>query len=358
MIISNREISRTQPPYIVAEVSCNHGGDLNVLLETITAAKRCGCDAVKIQTYEAEDLTIPSSSPDFHIDKEDWGFDNLYDLYKASETPFEWHERIFAHAKKVGITLFSTPFSLRAVELLEKLDCPAYKIASMELNYDELLKAVGATKKPVILSTGLADMKAIHDAVDIVRDAAYGGEYEAGFRPQIAVLHCISQYPAGVSYSNIKRMDNIRYAIGDTNVDVGLSDHCLSNIPATLAVARGASIIEKHFTLSGVKSPDLPWSLYPPEMRLFVDTLHTAWEALGDGNIDQTKSPNKQFARSIYAVEDIKAGDFITPGSVAVIRPGYGLDPSQHQKLVKNGYAITDISVGDAITLYNIAFKT
>jgi len=354
--IDGIKVGPEHPPYIVAEISCNHGGDLQVLLDTISEAKEVGCDAVKIQTYEAEDLTIRSTLSDFSIDSKKWGYDTLFDLYEASQTPYEWHFDIFACAKSCGITLFSTPFSLRGVELLKTLDAPAYKIASMELNYPDLLEAVGKTRKPVILSTGLASMEDIHEAVNLVTDAAYGTQYHNGYTPEIAILHCISDYPTTYDKANTRRIRNIRRALDNPNIVYGLSDHTVdSSIPAITAIAQGASILEKHFMLPGTDSPDKHFSLLPDEMRSFINDCHTAWLSLGNGDINQTKSPSKAFERSIYAVKDIPEGQNLTPDNIAIIRPGFGMAPSNIDTLLKKGaFATKNISRGEPITYGNV----
>ena len=351
--IDGRKIGPEYPPFIVGEISCNHNGNLLTLLATITAAKKAGCDAVKIQSYEAEDMTIYHPSSDFQIDPAKWGYSTLFELYKACETPYWWHQQIFDHANENKITLFSTPFSVRAVELLEKLEAPAYKIASMELGYTDLLKAVGKTRKPVILSTGLASLEDLHQALHTVTDAAYGEEYHNGYHPEIAMLHCISEYPASAQ-SNTRRVSNIKRAMGAPKLVVGLSDHSMSPLPAITAVAQGACIIEKHFCLAGVDSIDKDWSLDPYAMKDFVENVQDAWKCLGTGEIDQSKSPNKQFQRSVYAIANIKDGEKLTRSNTAVIRPGYGLPASDYEMLLKkHARAVGNVFRGEPITVAN-----
>jgi N-acetylneuraminate synthase len=314
--ICSRLIGPEHPPYIIAELSANHNGSLERALATIDAAKECGGDAVKIQTYTADTMTIDCDLPDFIIKGGLWDGYKLYDLYKWAETPYEWHQAIFAHARKIGITIFSTPFDETAVDLLESLNTPAYKIASFELTDLPLIRYVARTGKPMIMSTGMASEEEIDEAVSAARDAGC---------KHLALLHCISSYPAPVEQANLRQIPELARRF---DVISGLSDHTMGTTVAVASVALGACVIEKHFTLSrNDKGPDSEFSLEPEEFkRLCVDT-HAAWRALGRAGYERqaAEQASKVFRRSLYFVRDLPAGHVITADDIRRIRPGNGL---------------------------------
>jgi len=323
--INNRVIGPDQPPYIIAELSANHNGSLERALKTIDEAKRCGADAIKLQTYTADTMTIDCDLPDFMIKGGLWDGYKLYDLYKWAETPYEWHEAMFLHARKIGITVFSTPFDETAVDLLEKLNTPAYKIASFEIVDLPLIRYVAKTGKPIIMSTGMASEQEIEEAVSTAR--------EAGCK-QLMLLHCISSYPAPIDQSNIKQIPNLAKRF---DVITGLSDHTLGTTVSVAAIAQGASLIEKHFTLNRLdKGPDSEFSLEPKELKkLCVDTKD-AWMSLGKLGFKRQKAEeaSKVFRRSVYFVKDLPEGHIITSDDIRRIRPGMGLAPKYYKKIL------------------------
>jgi len=325
MRIDGRVIGREQPPYIIAEMSANHNGSLERAFETIAAAKRCGADAVKLQTYTADTITIDCDKPDFVIKGGLWDGFKLHDLYKWAETPFEWHEPLFAYARELGITIFSTPFDETAVDLLESLNTPAYKIASFEIVDLPLIRYVASTGKPMIMSTGMASEQEIEEAVTTAR--------EAGCK-DLLLLHCISSYPAPMDQANLRQIPELARRF---NVATGLSDHTMGTAASVAAVALGACLIEKHFTLSRAdKGPDSAFSLEPHDLeRLCVDTKD-AWLALGDGGYKRQKAEegSKMFRRSVYFIKDLTAGHVIGPDDIRRIRPGMGLPPKYFDQLL------------------------
>jgi len=338
IVINNRKIGLTEEPYIIAELSGNHNGSLQRALDTLSMAKNAGADAVKIQTYTADTITIDSSKEDFMVRGGLWDGYSLYDLYKWAHTPFEWHQKIFEHARSIGITCFSSPFDETAVDLLEDLNAPAYKIASFEAIDLPLIKYVAQTRKPIIISTGMANLEEIEEAVETAKD--YGCN-------ELVLLHCISSYPAPAEQSNLKTISDLAKRFG---VVSGLSDHTLGTSVAIAGVALGASVIEKHVTLNrNDKGPDSEFSLEPDELKsLCLDSL-TAWKALGVVGYDRKPSEegNMKFRRSIYFVKDIKAGDVITQEHVRRIRPGYGLPPKLEKDII-GMFAKKDIEAGTA----------
>lgn len=318
MIISGRTIGANHPPYIIAELSANHNGSLDRALATITAAKECGADAVKIQTYTPETMTIDCDLPDFVVKGGLWKGYKLYDLYKWAQTPYEWHRPLFEHAKREGITLFSTPFDESAVDLLESLNTPAYKIASFELTDLPLIQYVAKTRKPMILSTGMATEEEIQEAIEVARDAGC---------KEIILLHCVSSYPAPIDQANLRRIPLIKKKF---NVMVGLSDHTIGSTAALAAVALGACVIEKHFTISREeKGPDSEFSINPSELKKLVKKCKETWKSLGNQEIAPVESEkiSNTFRRSLYIVKDIKAGEVLTEKNLRRIRPGLGLKP-------------------------------
>lgn len=323
--ISGRKIGRDFPPYIIAELSANHNGSLDRALETISAAHRCGADAIKLQTYTPDTMTIDCDLPDFRIKGGLWDGYKLYDLYGEAHTPYEWHKPMFEHARRLGITVFSTPFDESAVDLLENLDTPAYKIASFEMTDLPLIRYVAQTGKPMIISTGMASELEIAEAVEAARDGGCQG---------LVLLHCISSYPAPIEQANLRQVPVLAQQFG---VETGLSDHTLGTTASVAAVALGACVIEKHFTLSRVdKGPDSEFSLEPEDMeRLCADT-RDAWSALGSAGFQRQEAEegSRVFRRSIYFVRDLPAGAVIKAEDIRRIRPGMGLAPKYFDELV------------------------
>lgn len=316
--IAGREIGLNAPPYVIAELSANHNGSLDTALKIIDAAKKSGADALKLQTYTPDTLTLDTGESDFLIQGGLWNGRTLYDLYQEAHMPWEWHEPLFAHANDVGIPIFSSPFDSTAVDLLEDLGSPAYKIASFEAVDLPLIKYVAGTGKPLIISTGMADAEEIQEAIDA---AVTGGCKD------LAILRCVSGYPAPASDYNLRTLTDMAERFG---VIVGLSDHTLDNATAIASVALGASIIEKHFTLdrSG-GGPDDSFSLEPDDMAALCKGARTAWEALGrvDYGRKSSEEDNVVFRRSLYFVKDLNKGDVITEDAIRSIRPGFGLAP-------------------------------
>ncbi len=316
--IDGRIIGAEMPPYVIAEMSANHNGNIETAFKIIEAAKKAGADAVKMQTYRPDTITLDCDSEDFRIHGGLWDGRTLYDLYQEAHTPWDWHAPLFAHARKHGITIFSSPFDNTAVDLLEDLNAPAYKIASFEAVDIPLIKYVASTGKPMIISTGMADAEEIQEAIDAARE---------GGCKELAILHCVSGYPAPAEDYNLRTIPDMIQRFG---LVTGLSDHTLDNTTAITSVAMGASIIEKHFTLdrSG-GGPDDSFSLEPGELAALCKDSKTAWAALGrvDYGRKSSEQGNVKFRRSLYFVKDLHAGDVITADAVRSVRPGYGVSP-------------------------------
>ena len=316
--INGRMIGEEYPPFVIAEMSANHNGRLKSALSIIEEAKNTGADAIKIQTYRPDTITLECDLPDFQIIEGLWAGRSLYDLYERAHTPWEWHAELFNYALKLGITIFSSPFDNTAVDLLEDINAPAYKIASFEAVDLPLIKYVASTGKPMIISTGMADLGEIQEAIDAARD---------GGCKELAILHCVSGYPAPASDYNLRTIPDMIERFG---LVTGLSDHTLDNTTAIASVALGASIIEKHFTLDrNSGGPDDGFSLEPAEFSDLCNGARTAWEALGkvDYGRKSSEQGNVKFRRSLYFVEDLQAGDVITANAIRSVRPGFGLSP-------------------------------
>lgn len=316
--IDGRAIGSAHPPYVIAEVSANHNGNLDAALALIDVAAEQGASAVKIQTYRADTITLKSSRPEFQITEGLWAGQSLYDLYEQAHTPWDWHPALFAHARARGITMFSSPFDSTAIDLLEDLGAPAYKIASFEAVDLPLIRYAASTGKPMIISTGMADDVEIAEAVQAARDG--------GCR-QLALLHCVSGYPAPAADYNLRTLSDMITRFGCVT---GLSDHTLDSTTAIAAIALGASIVEKHITLDrNGGGPDDSFSLEPGDLAALVAGTRTAWDALGrvDYGRKSSERGNAVFRRSLYFVRDLEAGEVITPDSVRSVRPGFGAAP-------------------------------
>lgn len=323
--INGRKVGKGAPPYIIAELSANHNGSIERAFETIKSAYESGADAIKIQTYTADTMTIDCDHEDFMIRGGLWDGYKLYDLYKWAETPFEWHQAIFDYAANLGITIFSTPFDEAAVDLLESLGAPAYKIASFEATDLPLIRYVARTGKPIIMSTGMCSEEEIEEAVSTAR--------EAGCKDLI-LLHCISSYPAPIDQANLLQM---RCLTERFKTIPGLSDHTLGTTASVAAVALGACVIEKHFTLSrNDTGPDSEFSIEPDELKRLCQDAFDAWSALGKADFERQKAEegNKKFRRSVYFVNDMKSGEIITQSHIRRIRPGLGLPPKYYDQLL------------------------
>lgn len=323
--INGRDIGPDAPPYVIAELSANHNGSLERALEMIDAAAATGADAVKIQTYRADTITLDSSAPEFIITGGLWDGRRLYDLYDEAHTPWEWHAALFARAKAQGITMFSSPFDPTAVDLLESLDAPAYKIASFEVIDLPLIARVAAAGKPMIISTGMADAEEIAEAIATARSAGC---------KELALLHCVSGYPAPAGDYNLRTLPDMACRF---DVITGLSDHTLDNTTAIASVALGSTIIEKHFTLDrSAGGPDDSFSLEPAEFSALVTGARTAWEALGriDYGRKSSELGNVIFRRSLYFTQALEAGHTITPEDIRSVRPGYGLPPKMLPQVI------------------------
>ena len=338
--ILGRGIGVDHAPYIIAEMSANHNGSIENAFKIIEAAKQSGVDAVKLQTYRPDTITLDCDSEDFQIHGGLWDGRTLYELYDEAHMPWEWHAPLFAHARQLGITIFSSPFDNTAVDLLEGLNAPAYKIASFEAVDLPLIKYVASTGKPMIISTGMADAQEIQEAVEAARE---------GGCKELAILHCVSGYPAPAADYNLRTIPDLIERFG---LVTGLSDHTLDNTTAITSVAMGASIIEKHFTLSrSGGGPDDSFSLEPAELAALCKDSKTAWAALGkvDYGRKSSEQANVKFRRSLYFVKDLKAGEVITQDIVRSVRPGFGLAPKYLAQVL--GKTVShDVKCGVAMT--------
>lgn len=339
--IGSRYIGREQPPFIVAEMSGNHNQSLERALEIVDAAAEAGAHALKLQTYTADTMTIDLDEREFHISdpKSLWNGTSLYALYQQAHTPWDWHKRIFERAYSRGIIPFSTPFDESAVDFLESLDAPCYKIASFENTDLPLIRRAAATGKPLIISTGMATVAELDETVRAARDA--------GCRDPV-LLKCTSTYPATPEYSNIRTIPHMRELFG---CEVGLSDHTMGTGAAVAAVALGATVIEKHFTLRRADGGvDSAFSMEPEELAQLVIESERAWQALGSvryGALEAERS-SIQFRRSLYVVKDIRAGDLLTRDNVRAIRPGRGL-PTKYLQDVLGRAVKSDVKRGTAL---------
>ena len=323
--IAGQEIGVNHAPYVIAEISANHNGRIENALKLIDEAKAAGAGAVKLQTYRPDTITLDCDDDAFKISGGLWDGRTLYELYEEAHMPWDWHAPLFDHARKAGITIFSSPFDPTAIDLLEDLNAPAYKIASFEAVDLPLIRYAASTGKPLIISTGMADAEEITEAIEAARE---------GGCKELAILHCVSGYPAPAEDYNLRTIPDMIERFG---LVTGLSDHTLDNTTAITSVALGASIIEKHFTLdrSG-GGPDDSFSLEPVEMAALCHGANTAWSALGkiDYGRKSSEQSNTQFRRSLYFVKDLKAGDTITADAVRSVRPGYGAAPKYLDQVI------------------------
>jgi len=325
MRIHNFEINSKSPVFIIAELSANHNGSIETAIETIRAAKRAGADCIKLQTYTADTLTIDSPKDDFLIKGTIWEGKNLYQLYQEAYTPWEWHEEIFKIAKEEGLICFSSPFDKTAVDFLESLDVPAYKIASFEITDIPLIEYVASKGKPIILSTGIAAMEDIQLAVDTCRNVG---------NDQIVLLKCTSSYPAPIEEANMIMIKDLAKRF---NVISGLSDHTIGATVPIIATAFGAKIIEKHFILDrSIGGPDASFSMNETEFTDMVKAIREAESAIGQLNYALTEKQlkGKDFSRSLYIVENVKVGDIVTNKNVKSIRPGFGMHPKYLNEII------------------------
>jgi pseudaminic acid synthase len=338
--IDGRKIGPDFPPYIIAELSANHNGDINRAFQIMEEAKKSGADAIKLQTYTHDTITMDCDSADFQIEGGLWDGQTLYELYKGAHMPWEWHKPLFEKAKSLGITIFSSPFDFTAVDLLQKLDAPAYKIASFELVDLPLIARVAKTGKPMIMSTGMANEIEIKEAVGTAR--TNGCE-------ELIVLHCVSGYPAPADQYNLRTIADISTQF---NVLSGLSDHTIDNATAVASVALGACLIEKHVTMDrNGGGADDSFSLEPLELAQLCKDTKTAWSALGKVNYERTEAEkgNVKFRRSLYVIKDMKAGEKFTSDNLRSIRPGFGLAPKFYDDVLGKS-ALSNISRGTALT--------
>ncbi|MDR7372357.1 pseudaminic acid synthase [Flavobacterium aquidurense] len=341
MKINNFEINEGSPVFIIAELSANHNGSLDNAIETIRAAKRAGADCIKLQTYTADTITIDSDKDDFLIKGTIWEGKNLYKLYKEAYTPWEWHAEIFDIAKKEGLICFSSPFDKTAVDFLEDLNTPAYKIASFEITDIPLIEYVASKGKPIIISTGIAELADIELAIDACKRV---GNYD------IALLKCTSSYPAPIEEANMCMIKDLAERFG---VISGLSDHTMGATVPIVATCFGAKIIEKHFILDrSIGGPDASFSMNEEEFTAMVKAVREAESAIGkvDYNLTEKQAKGKDFSRSLYIVEDMKEGDILTEKNVRSIRPGFGLHP-KYLKDILGKTVVRNVEKGERLLI-------
>ena len=340
MVIGSKLISESSFVFIIAELSANHNGSLETAIETIKAAKRAGADCIKLQTYTADTITIDCRKPDFLIKGTIWEGKNLYDLYKEAYTPWEWHETIFKVAEEEGLICFSSPFDKTAVDFLENLNTPAYKIASFEITDIPLIEYVASKGKPVIISTGIAT----NEDIELALDACY----RMGNK-DIALLKCTSSYPAPIEEANMVMVKDMAEKY---DVITGLSDHTMGSTVPIVATCFGAKIIEKHFILDrSIGGPDASFSMNEEEFTAMVKAVREAEKAIGaiDYNLTDKQKKGRDFSRSLYVVKDIKAGEVINEKNVRSIRPGFGMHPKNLNSILGKMIKF-DVKKGDAFT--------
>ena len=337
--IAGRRIGPDFEPYVICELSGNHNGSLERAIQLLEASAATGADAIKIQSYTPDTITIDHDGPGFRVEGGLWDGRTLYDLYGEAQTPFEWHEPLFRRARDLGVTLFSSPFDETAVDLLEELGAPAYKIASFEAVDLPLVAYAASKRKPMIISTGMANIEEIGDAVRTAREN--GCE-------EIVLLHCVSSYPAPDEQSNVRTVPDLAERFG---VVSGLSDHTYGSAVAVASIALGGCVVEKHFTLRRSDGgPDSAFSLEPDEFRTLVEDCKRAWRSLGKATYDLQgcESGSITFRRSLYVVRDVAAGEKLTRENVRSIRPGHGLPP-KHLPDVLGREAVRDLKRGEPL---------
>ena len=345
MKIGNREIGGDHSVFIIAELSANHNGSLDVAIDTIKAAKRTGADAIKLQTYTADTMTIDAKTPDFLLSQGTiWDGKYLHDLYKEAYTPWEWHEQLFKAAEEEGLICFSSPFDATAIDLLEKLDAPAYKIASFEITDIPLIELVASKGKPVIISTGIAGKEDIELALEACHRMG---------NKDVALLKCTSSYPAPIEEANMVMVKDLAERF---EVITGLSDHTMGDTVPVVATCFGAKIIEKHFILDkSIGGPDASFSMDEAEFTAMVNAVRDAEKAIGvvDYSLTEKQKKGRDFSRSLYVVEDIKEGEKITKENVKSIRPGFGLHPKYYSQ-IQGKKALNSLEKGTRLSLEDI----
>lgn len=342
--INGRLVGEGAPPYIVSELSANHNGSIERAKKIIEISKKAGADAVKLQTYRADTITMKSNSPEFQINGGLWDGYSLYDLYEWAHMPWDWHKPLFDYAESLGITIFSSPFDETAIDLLEDLNAPAYKIASFEAVDLPLIAYAAQTKKPLIISSGMANLEEI--------EAAYDTAKENGCE-ELILLHCVSGYPAPPEEYNLNTLIDIKQRF---KVPVGLSDHTIDNTTAITSVALGANLIEKHVTLSrGDGGPDDSFSLEPKDLKELCDQSKIAWQSMGkvDYGLKSSERESVKFRRSLYFLTDVNKGQIITKDHVKSIRPGYGVSPN-HINSILGKIAPINFSAGKPVSEENL----
>jgi N-acetylneuraminate synthase len=337
--IAGRKIGSEFSPYVICELSGNHNGSLERCLQMVDAAAATGCDAIKIQTYTADTITLDVDRPEFRIHGGLWDGRTLYELYQEAQTPFEWHAAIFERAKARGVTIFSSPFDETAVDLLDSLDAPAFKIASFEAVDLPLIKYAASKGKPLIISTGMANLAEMQTALDTALGAGAAG---------VLLLHCVSSYPATFADANVRNVPDMATRFG---CPIGLSDHTPGTAASVAAVSLGACVIEKHFTLARADGgPDAAFSLEPVEFKALVDDTKNAWAALGAAHYDVlgAEQGSLLFRRSLYVTSDIKAGETLSRVNIRSVRPGNGLPPAELDNVLGKT-ATRDIARGEPL---------
>ena len=332
-------VSKDSHPFIVAELSANHNGSIDTALKLIKEAKENGADAIKLQTYTADTLTINSDKNDFKISSGLWEGRTLYDLYDQAHTPWEWHKELFDYANEQKIDIFSSPFDITSVDFLEDLKCPVYKIASFEAHDTELVKYIASTKKPIIASTGMLNEKETFNLVDTIE------KYGCG---QYMILHCVSSYPCDHKDYNLNLITDMQKKF---SCMIGLSDHTLNNVTAISSISLGATLIEKHFTLDrDGGGPDDSFSMLPKDLEELCTNTRIAWESLGvvDYSLKEGEKPNIKFRRSLYFMNDLKKDSLVTKDDIRSIRPGYGMEPSKINEILGKKLK-RDIERGDPV---------
>jgi len=337
--IAGRKIGADYSPYVICELSGNHNGSLERCLTMVDAAADTGCDAIKIQTYTADTITLDVDRPEFRIKGGLWDGRTLYELYQEAQTPFEWHAAIFERARQRGVTIFSSPFDETAVDLLDSLDAPAFKIASFEAVDLPLIKYAASKGKPLIISTGMANLQEMQTARDTALAAGAAG---------VLLLHCVSSYPATFGDANVRTVPDMAARFG---CPIGLSDHTPGTAASVAAVSVGACVIEKHFTLARADGgPDAAFSLEPAEFKALVDDTKNAWAALGAAHYDVlgAEQGSLLFRRSLYVTADVKAGEPLSRANIRSVRPGNGLPPAELDNVLGKT-ATRDIARGEPL---------